>query len=142
MDQEQQNGNKTQGTGPEPASTEEGLALAAAAEQDAEKPQKPVVEPETVGQKRGRMITAGLVATIVVSLVALLVAAIFQVTSGWLVTCPTDLPVNDPAPKLWQTMVSESATPFRLGISQALQKVAGFKGAKPETDKAQPAKQE
>ena len=142
MDQEQQSDDKTQRAEPEAASTEEELPLEAAAEQDPEKPREPVVEPETVGQKRGRMITAGLVATIIVSLVALLVAAIFQVTSRWLVTCPTDLPVNDPAPILWKTMVSESATPFRLGVPGDILKEAVFKGAKPETEKAQPAKQE
>jgi hypothetical protein len=140
MDQEQQNGNKTQGTEPEAIPTEGKLPLEAAAEEEKEKPEERVAEPETEGQKRGRMMTAGLVATVVVSLVALLVAAIFQLTSRWLVTCPTDLPVNDPAPKLWQTMVSESATPFRLGVPEDILKEARFKGAGPEANQAPSAK--
>jgi len=140
MDQEQE--NKTKETEPEAAATETAPAIEAAAEEEAKEPEKPVVERDLAGQKRGRMVVAGLVATVVVSLIALLVAAIFQVTSRWLITCPTDLPVNDPAPILWKTMVSESATPFRLGVSGDILKDAGFKGDNPQSDKVRPAKTE
>jgi len=140
MDQEQE--NKTKETEAEATSAEAEPAIEAAAEEEAPEPQKPVVEPDLVGQKRGRMIVGGLVATVVVSLIALLVAAIFQVTSRWLITCPTDLPVNDPAPILWKAMVSESATPGRLGVPGDMLKDAGFKGDNPQSEKLQPAKTE
>jgi hypothetical protein len=140
MDQEQE--FKPQEPEAEVASKEEEPVMKARGEEKAEGRQESVDEQDLAHRKRGRMIAAGVAATVILSLIAILVAAIFQVTSKWLVVCPTDLPVNDPAPILWKTMVSESVTPFGLGVPEDILKEAGFKGAKSETNKAQAEKQE
>ena len=84
---------------------------------------------DPVTEKRGRMIMAGLVAAVILSLIAVVVAGIFQVTSRWLITCPTDLPVNDPAPILWQQLVSGTTASHPLGIAPSVESVTKFKGA-------------
>ncbi len=50
-----------------------------------------------LAQKRGRMVAAGVLSAVILAVVAVVVAGIFGITSGWLKVCPTDLPVNDPA---------------------------------------------
>jgi hypothetical protein len=102
----------------------------------------PPPEAEIANVKRGRMVAAGLTATVAVALIALLVAAIFQVTSRWLITCPTDLPVNDPAPVLWKAMVSEKVAPSGLGVSGDVLKETGLKEAESESEKAPPVTKE
>jgi len=67
-----------------------------------------------------RLIAAGLVATVVLSIVAVLVTGIFQVTSRWMKTCPTDLPVNDPAPVLWERIVSPEVKTQSSGVPAQL----------------------
>ncbi len=86
----------------------------------------------SLNHKRGRMITAGLVTAVIVSLVAVLVAGMFQFGLKWLKPCPTDLPVNDPSPKLWQEMVSEKVAIQSLGVPEAVRIEAQFKKAAPE----------
>jgi hypothetical protein len=110
--------------------------------ESAEKPQEAPAKTDILNGKRGRMVAAGLVATVAVALIALLVAAIFQVTSRWLITCPTDLPVNDPAPILWKAMLSEKVGPYGLGVSGDVLKEAGLKEAESESAKAQPVTKE
>jgi hypothetical protein len=87
------------------------------APEEAEEEQQ-VHETVSQAQKRGRMIAGGLVAAVVVSLVAVLVAGIFQLSSKWLRPCPAELPVNDPSPKLWQEMVSQKVTIQGLGVPE------------------------
>lgn len=77
--------------------------------------------------RRGRMITAGLLATVVLALIAILVSGIFQVTSRWLIVCPQDLPVNDPAPILWQDVVEQGPRSAKLGVPDKLVSQTGFK---------------
>jgi len=90
-----------------------------------------VEEPEApthgLSEKRGRLVAAGMVATVVVALVALAVAGIVQLTSKWLVVCPTDLPVNDPAPILWKTVVTDDVKAQSLGVPGKLMAEARFK---------------
>jgi len=64
---------------------------------------------------------------VIISVITLLVAAIFQLTSRWVIVCPSDLPVNDPAPILWKGMVSESVPPQPLGVPEKLTGEAGYK---------------
>jgi hypothetical protein len=71
-------------------------------------------------EKRGRMITGGLVTAVVVTVVAVMVAGIFQLSSRWLRPCPAELPVNDPSPKLWQEMVSQKVTIQGLGVPETV----------------------
>ncbi len=77
--------------------------------------------------RRGRMITAGLLATVVLAVIAILVSGIFQLTSRWLIVCPKDLPVNDPAPILWQNVVAQESKSAKLGIPEKLVSLVGFK---------------
>jgi len=137
MDQEEDKEKKIPETESQGTATQEEAAAEPLDLESAEKLEEPTVVRDSPAEKRGRMVVAGLVATVVVSFIALLVAAIFQVTSRWLITCPTDLPVNDPAPILWKAMVSESATPFRLGVPGDMLKDAGFKGDNPQPEKVQ-----
>lgn len=142
---EQEEKDKLQEAEPEPvvASTEEEAAPAEPMElESAEEPEEARPKADILNGKRGRMVAAGLVATVAVALIALLVAAIFQVTSRWLITCPTDLPVNDPAPVLWKAMLSEKVGPYGLGVSGEVLKEAGLKETESEPGKAQPVTKE
>jgi len=80
-------------------------------------------------EKRGRMVVAGIVATVALSLIALLVAGIFQLTSRLMVLCPTEPPVNDPAKVLWQAVTAEKVASSGLGVPDKLAVGASFKGA-------------
>lgn len=80
-----------------------------------------------IAEKRGRMIATGMVVGIGVSLIAVAVAAIFQVTSTWLIKCPADLSVNDPAPILWSDVVSDKAKQAPLGVPKELVKETSLK---------------
>jgi hypothetical protein len=102
-----------------------------AAEPSSEK--EPAKAAVSLNHKRGRMITAGLVTAVIVSLIAVLVAGMFQFGLKWLKMCPTDLPVNDPSPKLWQEMVSQKVTTQSLGVPEKLRMEAQFKKGAPES---------
>ncbi|MGO9566574.1 MAG: hypothetical protein ACLP5H_03435 [Desulfomonilaceae bacterium] len=88
---------------------------------------EPVQTQVSLNHKRGRMITAGLVTAVIVALIAVLVAGMFQFGLRWLRPCPTDLPVNDPSPKLWQEMVSEKVTIQSLGVPETVRADVQFK---------------
>ena len=142
---EQEEKDKLQETEPAPvvASAEEEPAPVEPMElESAEEPEEAPPKEDALNGKRGRVVAAGLVATVAVALIALLVAAVFQVTSRWLITCPTDLPVNDPAPVLWKAMLSEKVGPYGLGVSGEVLKEAGLKETESEPEKAQPVTKE
>jgi Mg2+/citrate symporter len=92
---------------------------------------EPVQAQVSLNHKRGRMITAGLVTAVIVSLIAVLVAGMFQFGFRWMMTCPTDLPVNDPSPKLWQEMVSQKVTIQSLGVPEMARAEVQFKKPAP-----------
>jgi hypothetical protein len=77
--------------------------------------------------KRGRMVAAGLIAAVILSAIAVVVAALFQVSSRWLLSCPSDLSVNDPAPTLWKNLTSSQDGSAPLGLPANLAKQAGWK---------------
>ena len=83
---------------------------------------KPAIDSNGLASKRGRMVATGLVTAVILSMIAVIVAGIFQITSKLLVQCPTDLPVNDPAPILWNDITSRQVKAQPLGISE---KIAG-----------------
>lgn len=87
-----------------------------------------------VTEKRARLVSAGLIAAVVLSLIAVAVAGIFQLTLKWMIVCPTDLPVNDPAKVLWQEVVSEKDISKPLGVSGPLVAETKFKGYSAETE--------
>jgi hypothetical protein len=84
--------------------------------------EKPAVDSNGLASRRGRMVATGLVTAVILSIIAVIVAGIFQITSRLLVQCPTDLPVNDPAPILWNDITSQQVKAQPLGISE---KIAG-----------------
>ena len=84
--------------------------------------EKPAIDSNGLASKRGRMVATGLVTAVILSIIAVIVAGIFQITSRLLVQCPTDLPVNDPAPILWNDITSQQVKAQPLGISE---KIAG-----------------
>ena len=95
----------------------------------AEEPKESPVEVERRGadlnglaSKRGRMVGTGLVTAVILAFIAVIVAGIFQITARLLVQCPTDLPVNDPAPILWNDITSLQVKSQPLGFSE---KIAG-----------------
>jgi hypothetical protein len=92
---------------------------------------EPVQAQVSLNHKRGRMITAGLVTAVIVSLIAVLVAGMFQFGLRWMRPCPTDLPVNDPSPKLWQEMVSQQVSIHSLGVPETVKAEAQFKKSSP-----------
>lgn len=89
--------------------------------------EEPMAAKDDLPEKRGRLVTAGLLATVAVALVALAVAGIVQLTSRWLAVCPTDLPVNDPAPVLWKAVVTDDVKVQSLGVPEKLLGEARFK---------------
>jgi hypothetical protein len=98
--------------------------------EEAEEEQQ-VQEAVSTAQKRGRMIAGGLVTAVVVTLVVVLVAGIFQLSSKWLRPCPAELPVNDPSPKLWQEMVSQKVTIQGLGVPEKVRAETQLKKVAP-----------
>ena len=82
-----------------------------------------------IAQKRGRMVAAGVVAAVILAGIAVVVAGIFQYTSGWLIKCPSDLPVNDPAPILWKDVTTKRAESAPLGVPTSIAKNAAWKGS-------------
>ncbi len=93
----------------------------------ADEPEEPPTEVETEAEemsdlavKRGRMVATGLVTAVILSLIAVVVAGIFQIASRLYAPCPADLPINDPAPILWNNMTSQQVTAQPLGISERI----------------------
>lgn len=90
-----------------------------------------------LAEKRGELVTAGIISVIIVSVMVVLVAGIFQLASRVLVKCPQDLQVNDPAPILWEKV---EASPLRgqpLGLTEKLLPQAGLKIAAPSADESE-----
>lgn len=109
-------------------------------QQLAEEAPKASAEPEGVARKteeevpvnhlagkRGRMVAAGLIAAVILSAIAVVVTALFQFSSRWLLPCPSDLPVNDPAPILWKNLTSTQDGSAPLGVAENLVKQTRWK---------------
>ncbi|MCX5861502.1 MAG: hypothetical protein WCG29_00515 [Desulfomonile sp.] len=122
----------------EPAPSQEDVALAERVPSNGNQHEKSSADND----KRGRVVVAGLMATVILAVVALLVAGIFQLTTRWLIVCPKELPVNDPAPVLWKDVVSDKVSPKTLGVPGKLLTEAGLKlgGAKDSHNEAGPEK--
>ena len=96
---------------------------APAADESEEPPTEEEVPATSLSEivvRRGRTVATGLVTAVILSLIVVIVAGIFQVTSKLMTPCPTDLPVNDPAPILWKNMTSQQVTAQPLGISERI----------------------
>ena len=88
-----------------------------------------------LAQKRGRIIIAGALTAVLLSVVAVAVAGIFGATSHWMKTCPTDLPVNDPARELSQQLEAEKNASQSLGVTGRIAEETRFKTAAPPQEK-------
>jgi hypothetical protein len=82
-----------------------------------------------LAEKRGRMVAAAVLAAVMLSVIALIVAGIFNWTAAYIMICPKDLAVNDPAPILWKELETTSAISQPLGVPKNLLSVASFKGS-------------
>ncbi|MDQ7781327.1 MAG: hypothetical protein RDU20_00515 [Desulfomonilaceae bacterium] len=108
-----------------------------------ETPATPVpdeIKNNHIAQKRGRMVAAGVIASVILAVIAVAVAGIFQLTSGWLIKCPSDLPVNDPAPVLWKSLVSDDVASASLGVPKELMEQARWKGSPGEETSSEESK--
>ena len=106
-----------------PAQEEQEAVAAESAETKGEK----AVREELCRQKSGRVMVTGLVTATIVTLVAVVVVGIFQLTSRWLTSCPRDRTANGPASILWKETVSDKATPQTLGVPEKLLQTTKFK---------------
>jgi hypothetical protein len=98
----------------------------------------PIPAPNAVAGRRGQPVAAGLLAAVILSLIAVVVAGIFQLTSRWLVKCPADLPINDPAPVLWQKMETKDLVGQSIGVPEKLLSQTAWKGALPPPEGVRP----
>ncbi len=114
-----------QNSGSDKEETEEQPTAAA---QDKESPEEEVLTNNHIAQKRGRMVAAGVIAAVILSGIAVGVAGIFQFTAARLMSCPQDLPVNDPAPILWKDVVETKGPNASLGVPAKLAKEVALKG--------------
>ncbi len=92
-----------------------------------ESPQAGTNNNNHLAEKRGRMIASAMLAAVVLSLIALVVAGIFNWTAAYLTICPKDLSVNDPAPVLWMELEAKSTKAQPLGVPKNLISTASFK---------------
>lgn len=81
-----------------------------------------------LAEKRSRMIVAGMLVAIIVSVIVVVVAGVFQLTYRGMVICPRELPVNDPAKVLWQEIVAQQDAPKPLGVPETLLSQTQLKG--------------
>jgi hypothetical protein len=86
-----------------------------------------------LAEKRGRMIVAGMLVAIIVSVIVVVVAGVFQLTYRGMIVCPKELPVNDPAKVLWQEIVAQQDTRKSLGVPETLLSETKLKGPSPVT---------
>jgi hypothetical protein len=84
-----------------------------------------------VRERRGRLIMAGLAAATVATLVAVIVAGLFQFTSKWLTQCPRDRTANGPALILWKGVISDKTAPQPLGVPEKLLQTTKLKTPAP-----------
>ena len=125
---------------------EEKVDEQAVRKESADKDRARPVHSNSIAEKRGRMITAGVVLAVILAVIAVLVAGIFQLTSRWLIACPSDLPINEPAPILWQKVENPKLGNQALGVAKKLVSEVEFKGlATPASEagtKSEPQKTE
>jgi len=87
-----------------------------------------------LAEKRGRMVTAGILSAVIVSLIVVLVAGIFQLSYRLMMKCPQDLSVNDPALVLWQKIETPRLGEQPTGLNKGQLEAAGLKVAVPSAE--------
>ncbi len=82
-----------------------------------------------IAKKRGRMVAAGVVVSVALCVIAILVAAIFNMTVSWFDQCPEDVAINDPAPVLWNKLVADKSVEAEKGLPESLKKYGSLKSS-------------
>ncbi|MCA1960895.1 MAG: hypothetical protein LDL33_08860 [Desulfomonile sp.] len=103
-------------------------------------PEKVEHPADALAEKRGRMVTAGILSAVILSLIVVLVAGIFQLSYRLMMKCPQDLSVNDPALVLWQKMETPRLGEQSSGLNNEQLQAAGLKLAAPSAQ--EPAREE
>jgi hypothetical protein len=111
--------------------TEERQEVADVESCKAEEEEEVAVAGAAAREKRGRLIMAGLAAATVATLVAVIVAGLFQFTSKWLTQCPRDRTANGPALILWKGVISDKTAPQPLGVPEKLLQTTKLKTPAP-----------
>jgi hypothetical protein len=93
-----------------------------------EESKEPAKTGNSLAEKRGRTVMAGVVLAVILSVIAVFVAAVFQLTARFIAHCPSDLKVNDPAPILWKKMETADLGKQPLGVAGKVLSEARFKG--------------
>jgi hypothetical protein len=78
-------------------------------------------------ENKARLVIGGLVAAAIVSIIAVLVAGIFQLVSSWM-SCKPNLPISDPARMHWSELISDKITTASTGVPKELEDQARLKG--------------
>jgi hypothetical protein len=99
----------------------------AAPDAGAAKAEPPASEPESLAEKRTRLVTAGLATAVILSVIAVLVAGVFQLTSIWLFASQEQHSANGPTPLLWNQLVSERVQAQPLGVPRDVAVQVGLK---------------
>jgi nitrate reductase NapE component len=84
---------------------------------------------DDASEKRSRIITSALMATIIMTLIAVAVAGVFQLTATFTKVCPAELPINDPSPVLWNDTTSDKPVTAALGVPDKLKQETALKAS-------------
>ena len=84
---------------------------------------------DDASEKRSRIMTSALMATIIMTLIAVAVAGVFQLTGTFMRICPAELPVNDPSPVLWNDTTSDKPVTAALGVPDKLKQETALKAS-------------
>ncbi len=85
-----------------------------------QEPKEPTEDLNELDAKRGRMITTGFITAVILSIVVVFVAGIFQISARLLAPSTVDLPINDPAPILWNSATAPQPAVQSLGVSDKI----------------------
>ena len=94
---------------------------------DNQTPETEAMEESKEPAQKGNSL-AGVVLAVILSVIAVFVAAVFQLTARFIAHCPSDLKVNDPAPILWKKMETADLGKQPLGVAGKVLSEARFKG--------------
>ncbi len=85
-----------------------------------QEPKEPTDDPNELDAKRGRMVATGFITAVILSIVVVFVAGIFQISARLLAPSTVDLPINDPAPILWNSATAAQPSGQSLGVSEKI----------------------
>jgi hypothetical protein len=83
--------------------------------------------PPSLSEKRGRLVMVGLTTAVILSLIAVLVAGVFRLTSTWLLVSKEQQSADGPTPILWNRMVSDKVQAQPLSVPKGVTVPVGLK---------------